>query len=823
MICVYEASGADYTGLGLCALTPSECTVEEQAGGLFQLKLTHPMDATGRWWNLQPNAVLRAPAAVRETPALVYDQTPGQTITRDVYTVDVNTRLRLRSGPGTSYKIIGRYKDGTQVLAIETQGNWARVVVQSDGASGWMSLAYLDKTGTQTEVIPPETSDIPSEDVTVVQTRDQLFRISQVTVDDAAQAVYVTAPHITYDLAGMLVMSDYAPEGVSANAAVAQLVADAGGSGDFHIYCSVTDSVSGEYGWRSLLSALMETDGIVAQTGARLVRDNFDVYILPDAERDRGVEIRRGKNMLGAQLTRDVSDVVNRVVPVGKNAEGEDLYLSGTIWVDSPNLAGQPVIRAQRIEYDVKVGDEEGEFATEDAARAELQARAEAEFTENGIDGETVGLDVDVLAPNGAVPVPADSPLQSYHIYDTLRVVSPRSGISARVRMTGCVLDCLTRRYESVMLGELTELRTGVSGFDISGGISGSKLIAGSVGGDRIREASIGYAHIRQAAIEQLNADAFTAVKAHINELDAGSIDASKIDTASLNAAVADIATLMVGSITADNIETDQLAAVLGEFITLYSDYAGIDFADIKDMTVDEMIFRVGVGTELFIDRLVATNAFLASATLGNLIVRGEDGNYYRISVQSDGTVITTPVELTDEEIAAGETNDGKGVVDSGVDIPAMNGGQIAGSSAVISTILTDALTAGKITAGQALIASAEIPELYTTAINAIGNSIDITANSTIQMLIGVANDIRAWYTFSEDGLEVGKAGSTYSTLTDDTGFHILQLDEKIGSFAKRRLITEAVQVGPVNASGMRIVMRSAYDGGVIFVPEEVS
>src|SRR5699024_6334888 len=118
----------------------------------------------------------------------------------------------------------------------------------------------------------------------------------------------------------------------------------------------------------------------------------------------------------------------------------------------------------------------------------------------------------------------------------------------------------------------------------------------------------IQYAKISVAAIQQLTAEAFNAVKANIDQLDAGSINASKIDTASLSAAVANIVTLMVGSITADNIETDELAAVLGDFLSLYSDYAGIDFADIKDMTVDEMIFRVGVGTELFIDRLVATN-----------------------------------------------------------------------------------------------------------------------------------------------------------------------------------------------------------------------
>jgi hypothetical protein len=53
VITVHDAWATDYTGLGLCALTPLECTVEEQAGGLYQLKLTHPMDAGGKWWFLK--------------------------------------------------------------------------------------------------------------------------------------------------------------------------------------------------------------------------------------------------------------------------------------------------------------------------------------------------------------------------------------------------------------------------------------------------------------------------------------------------------------------------------------------------------------------------------------------------------------------------------------------------------------------------------------------------------------------------------------------------------------------------------------------------
>jgi hypothetical protein len=76
------------------------------------------------------------------------------------------------------------------------------------------------------------------------------------------------------------------------------------------------------------------------------------------------------------------------------------------------------------------------------------------------------------------------------------------------------------------------------------------------------------------------------------------------------------------------------------------------------------------------------------------------------------------------------------------------------------------------------------------------------------------------WFKFDTDGLETSKQGSTYSTLVDDTGFHIQQLGERIGSFAKRQLAAEAVRVGKVNTTGKRLVMREAADGGIAFIRE---
>ena len=828
---IYDPDEEDFSTNGRGLLFPLSATVEWTAGGAYELEMDIPVDEDLRWTLAADECIIKAPVPMRESPfyEAASGSVPGQTITREIYEVDTNGgRLHLRQKPATSAKILAKYREGTEVVKLADAGSsdgytWIQVAVVDGGATGYMATQWLQFVRSETETAS-ETQPGSGAPVRVQPSRDQLFRVYSVEPDTGEGTIHIAARHIFYDLSYNIVNGAYAPEDVPIAQAAQQAFSMLLNAHDFTLTVLAEGNVTGDYGYKPFVEALLgDSDGMLAQAGALLVVDNYDIFILPPDGRDMGVTVRRGKNLKGVKVNYDSSDVITRIVPEGKNEEGDPLYLTAPGYVDSPRIAEYAFPRAKKIAYDVRVGENEGEFASEDAARAELVQLAQADF-DGGIDLPTYGLDVDLVMLEDTEDYPDYANLQAIHAYDIVTVIDGLIGLTAQVRMTYYKANLLTGQYETVTLGEVESVEQAVTGASIvSGSVSGDRLIPGSVDGAMLRDLTVRYGKFTAATVQQLAADAFTAVKAHINELDAGSIDASKIDTASLSAAVANIVTLMVGSITADTIETDQLAAVLGDFLSLYSDYAGIDFADIKDMTVDEMIFRVGVGTELFIDRLVATNAFLASATLGNLIMRGEDGNYYRISVQSDGTVITTPVELTDEEIAAGETDDGKGVVDSDVDIPAMNGGQIAGSSAVISTILTDALTAGKITAGQALIASAEIPELYTTAINAIGNSIDITANSTIQMLIGVADAIRAWYTFSENGLEVGKAGSTYSTLTDDTGFHILQLDEKIGSFAKRRLITEAVQVGPVNASGMRIVMRSAYDGGVIFVPEEVS
>ena len=167
MINIYPADAEDFSTLGLAVLQPTECTVEEKAGGLMELEMKHPVDDDLKWTYLQNGCIIKAPCAVREAPIVrILDNVPSgatQTVTRAISKVRTNTgaRLRLRAKPSTSAKIIRAYKVGTEVVQLSKSGDWSRVVIKSGGATGWMYSQYLKFDRNETETVKGD-SDQPS-------------------------------------------------------------------------------------------------------------------------------------------------------------------------------------------------------------------------------------------------------------------------------------------------------------------------------------------------------------------------------------------------------------------------------------------------------------------------------------------------------------------------------------------------------------------------------------------------------------------------------------------------------------------------------------
>ena len=831
-------SGQNFDGLGLCgALSAISCIHDETAGGNSEVTLEHPIDELGKWQTIRPGHILKCWVPVRETPLLKLDRTETvqETIVRDVYRVKTKgRRLHLRQQPNTSARILSKYNPGSEVVKLADAGSangytWYQVAVSSDGATGYMAATYLEYVRTYTETI------MGTDDATLESTdeaaqinwavRPQLFEIYDIAPSE--NGIVANARHISYRL--LKNSTTYMPSGeVTLQSALNGILDNCEVDHDFEAYTDISEKRSG-ISWKQInpIKAMLDSEaGALAKWNCQLIRDNWAMFFLKRAGGNRGMRIEAGKNLVGVSYSENISNTATRIKPIGKNQDGTDLYLPEK-YVDSPYIDAYEYPMLYPLECsDCKVGTD---GVTVEIAYTRMREQAQRMF-DGGCDRPTRSIKVDFLLLGDSEETAQYQALDKLFLYDQVTIVDTYIEDTAEVMSLSW--DCLNDRPVGIEVGSIAASMSSskVASWQIPSGINGTKLISGSVGAAQLGEHVVSARHVQAKSIntEALQAESVTteklaALSVIAEKIAAGAITAEKIAAGAIDAETVKAITAYIGSITAGNIETDQLASVLGEFVKLYADFAGIDFATIKDLTVEEFIFRVGSAGELYIDRLAVTSANIVSAMLGELVVKGDDGKYYRLHVGADGEINAEEVTVTDGEIVAGQTGAGQQIVDTSINVKDLNAQTIKGASAIITEIFTDALNAGKITAGQAMIASASIPELYTTAITALGNNIDITANSTIQLLIGTNELIRAWYTFTEDGMRVGKAGSTYSTLTDDTGFHVLQLGEKIGSFAKRQLAAETVRVGRVDTPDSRIVLREAPDGGLAILPEVIS
>jgi hypothetical protein len=184
-------------------------------------------------------------------------------------------------------------------------------------------------------------------------------------------------------------------------------------------------------GWTRVnpVSALLDPEtGVAALWGAELVRDNCDFFLLRDAGLNRGVRIEYAKNLLGVSCEVDASDVVTRIVPVGKDKSGKDLLLApgsynvdgivytigeGQTWIDSPRASLYPTPHVQAITCSGEC--KETKTVTKPMVRVRMIREALAALA-NDADLPKVSLKVEFLSwatprntpstePRGCVPL----------------------------------------------------------------------------------------------------------------------------------------------------------------------------------------------------------------------------------------------------------------------------------------------------------------------------------------------------------------------------------------------------------------------------------
>ena len=612
MICVYPADCTDFSNNGLGAVTPMSCTVTETLNGEWELTLVHDIDERGKWTRLSEGCILRAPVPAAMTPRVDLVTQQYQTSTYDVQIYKITTKsgpLHLRSGTGTNYKILGKYKKGREVIVLnKTTSSWYEVTAP-DGKHGYMASQYLTFQRTEKQTVQTNVG-FRNQAIEARQLRDQPFRIYRVVPELDKVTVY--ARHIFYDLLDNMIKS-LKPSPSAVGASVVQSLSGACLSAhDFSFYSDLT-STAEDVEWENVnpVEAMLGEDGLVSKYSAELARDWYDVFLVRRVGNDTDVSIREKKNLTGISYDMDETDVITRIMPTGEDADGNILYLP-ELYIDSPNLNAYthpkwihlPVSEAK----EVTDGDEPKSKAQ---CYSEMRKAAQAEF-DAGCDLPTVTLKVDFINCSDAEEYKQYAALTNIFLGDSVRVIARRIGVEVCMRMTQYTYDCLTRKYTSVTLGTAADTLEGsmISSRQLpSGVISGSKLAINSVGAGQLQSGSVGSLQVRMAAIQTAHIQDAAITKAKIAEATIGELNATAITAISAK----------IQELAAKNITTDELYAALATIAVAQITAANIEKANINWADIGELAAQIATIAQAQITTSNINNANIDWASIANL------------------------------------------------------------------------------------------------------------------------------------------------------------------------------------------------------------
>ena len=591
---------------------PMSCTVTETLNGEWELTLVHDIDERGKWTRLSEGCILRAPVPAAKTPSVDLVTQQYQTSTYDVQIYKITTKsgpLHLRSGTGTNYKILGKYKKGREVIVLnKTTSSWYEVTAP-DGKHGYMASQYLTFQRTETQTVQTNVG-FHNQVIESRQLRDQPFRIYRVVPELDKVTVY--ARHIFYDLFDNMIKT-LKPSPSAVGASVVQSLSGACLSAhDFSFYSDLT-STAEDVEWENVnpVEAMLGENGLVSKYGAELARDWYDVFLVRRVGNNTDVSIREKKNLTGISYDVDETDVVTRIMPTGEDADGNILYLP-ELYIDSPNLNAYTHPKWIHLSVsearEVTDGDEPKSKAQ---CYAEMRKAAQAEF-DAGCDLPTITLKVDFVNCSDAEEYRQYAALTDIFLGDSVRVVARRIGVEVSMRMTQYTYDCLTRKYTSVTLGTAADTLEGsmISSRQLpSGVISGSKLAINSVGAGQLQSGSVGSLQVKMAAIQTAHIQDAAITKAKIAEATIGELNATAITAVSAK----------IQELAAKNITTDELYAALATIAVAQITAANIEKANINWADIGELAAQIATIAQAQITTANINSANIDWASIANL------------------------------------------------------------------------------------------------------------------------------------------------------------------------------------------------------------
>ena len=285
---------------------------------------------------------------------------------------------------------------------------------------------------------------------------EQLFRIYYVS-NEIDGKIYVKAQHITYDLMDNFVENVTCTKSTCEQSFQAML-SKCQYAHNFKGYSDIEHTATYNLNRVNPLEAILGTRGSLLDTygnGAKLKRDNYNIYLNKTRGNNNGVTIAYSKNITGYKREIDETGLITCIYPfakvqkeLGENENTttvEEIIVLPERFVNSKYINNYPHPKILAVDYSEK----------EIKDIASLRTQANKYFSETQKDIPNVNYKVEFIYLHQTAEY-EDNNLKALELVgmgDTVTVIDERIGMNVEANVIKTVFNVLTDRYESIELG----------------------------------------------------------------------------------------------------------------------------------------------------------------------------------------------------------------------------------------------------------------------------------------------------------------------------------------------------------------------------------
>lgn len=266
----------------------------------------------------------------------------------------------------------------------------------------------------------------------------QAFRIADLT--KTKRRIKGTLRHVFYDGEGYLIKDSFVVD-KNCNEALDHLNSATEPASPFTTVSDVSEVSSFRCVRKSLTEAIFE---VLSRWGGHLTRDNFEIGIRETIGADNGIVIKYGKNLADISCVSDWSNVVTKLLPVGRDGITlPEEYLEADI------SYSVPYVKTVTFSQDINQNDYITEDGTVDAEAytaaltADLRQQGEIYLNENKIPkvNYTLTADLEKVTDVG----------------DTIEVIDERIGVNIMTNVIAFEYDLIRNKYTQTEFGNFRQ------------------------------------------------------------------------------------------------------------------------------------------------------------------------------------------------------------------------------------------------------------------------------------------------------------------------------------------------------------------------------